>query len=388
MDAALSLRELDDVRRVLRNATLVLPDRQVAGDLVLARGRIAELTAPGRGAGAESWDLAGRVVTPGLVDLHTHGGWGVDFSTDTPARMASVAPHYARAGVVRLLLTLVSAPRAELLERVAAAAQACALCPAFAGLHLEGPFLARDRRGALPEAGILAYDAGLVEELQRASAGWLRVMTFAPEAIPPAEVRRIQAAGITLSIGHTDGDADATEAAIRAGVHRATHLCNAMPPIHHRAPGPVVALLNDTRVRVEVIADGQHLDDRMLRLILAAKGQGRVQVVSDSMPLAGLGAACGEFAGAEGASDGVCARRTDGTLAGSVTPLGAALARTGVALGLSPVALAHLGATTPALDLPHSHPGRIATGAPADLLILEPDGTVHAALRAGVRADG
>lgn len=379
---------VDETVQVLRNGTITLPDRSVAGDLILESGRIRSLAPAGQGRGEILWDLEGRRIAPGLIDLHTHGGWGVDFARDSVDRMVEAATLFAKAGVSRLLPTLYPGPIDWMLDRLAVCAEACEASSSLVGIHLEGPFLAKDRKGALPEAGILEFEPELFDRLLQASKGQLRIMTFAPDVVPVAWIRKIQSTGVTLSIGHTSASADETEAAIRAGVTRATHLCNAMPGIHHRDPGPIVSLLLDSRVRTEVIADGVHLDDRFLRLILQCKGLDGVIAVSDSMPLAGLGACTGEFAGVEIMSDGKRACRQDGALAGSVATLYQALERTQESLGLSAHERFRLGATAAAEDLPHSHLGRIATGAPADLVVLDKDDrTLLATLRAGQRID-
>lgn len=382
-----SRRGVDPRVRVLRNASAVLPSRTVSADVVIQSGRIQSLCPAESAVGDEIWDLRGRELGPALVDSHTHGGWGVDFATAGVDDMVRAARLYARAGVARLLPTLYPGPVDWMLERLRDLAQACERSPALVGIHLEGPFLAADRRGALPEAGILPFDSTLLDRLTEASAGWLRVMTFAPEAIPTERYRALQSRGLVLSIGHTSCDADRALDAVRAGVHRATHLCNAMPVMHHRAPGPVVPLLLDSRVRVEIIVDGIHLADPFLQLVLSLKPADRVLAVSDSMPLTGLGPAHGDFAGQSVQSDGARVTAADGTLAGSVTALLPALERTAAALGLSRTRLYQLGATAPAIDLPHSHPGRIATGAPADLVVFDHDGSLLATLRAGERAD-
>ncbi|MCI0652293.1 MAG: amidohydrolase family protein, partial [Planctomycetes bacterium] len=271
--------------RVLRNARLVLPDRAAVGDLVVRGKSIAALAPAGSARGDEIWDLEGFEVAPGAIDAHTHGGWGIDFARATAAEMAAAAREYARAGTTRLLITLYAAAEKEMLASLAEAARACEMSDAFLGIHLEGPFLARDLRGALPEAGLHPFEARLFERVFGAAAGKLRVMTFAPEAIPAGSLRKIQAHGIALSIGHTGATAEETEGALREGVARATHLCNAMAKLHHRRPGPIVPLLLDRRARVEAIADGEHLDDRVLEMILRLKGDAGVIAVSDSMPL-------------------------------------------------------------------------------------------------------
>ena len=355
--------------KVLRNAEVVLPDRTLLADMVL-RGPMVEALAPaGQGRGTEIYDLEGKRVTPGLIDVHVHGGWGVDFYRDDADTIATTAEKFLASGVTSVLLTLHPGPPKELLDRVHNAAEACDRSKVFAGIHLEGPFLAPDRKGALPSEGILAFDAELMEKLIDAARGKLRTLTFAPEAIPAPALRGLSSLGIGLSIGHTSADAAQTHAAIEAGARRCTHLCNAMPPIHHRDPGPILTALLDDRVRVEVICDGEHLDDRMIDLALRLKGPEGVIAVSDAMPLAGLGIAAGTFCGQEVQSDGVRATLADGTLAGSVALLPAALRRTATALNLSAPAVVALGSTAAARDLGLPRTGRIGSGCRADLAI-------------------
>ncbi len=369
--------------RVLRNAAVVLPDRMLLADLVI-RGPMVESLAPaGKGKGTEIYDLEGKRVTPGLIDAHIHGGWGVDFYRDEAETIAATGEKFLASGVTSVLLTLHPGPPDELLGRVQNAAAACELSPVFAGIHLEGPFVATDRKGALPEEGIVPYDPVYLKQLIDAARGKLRMMTFAPEALPSSALAQMRSLGIGMSIGHTSCDLAATEDAIRAGARRCTHLCNAMPPIHHRDPGPIVGLLLDHRVRVELICDGQHVDDQMIELALRLKGNDGVIAVSDAMPLAGMGTAAGTFCGQEVQSDGARATLADGTLAGSVTFLPEALRRTARALDLTPSRMVSLGSTAAARDLGLPRTGQIGSGCRADLAIWDGDQAVGT-LRGGL----
>ena len=415
---------VDIPRRILSGASLVLPDRVLVADLLVEGGSLIGVAPAGQGESravwssprsrpAEIWDVSGHTILPGLIDMHTHGGWGIDFSRASSEEILGTVEKYASVGVTRFLVTLVPSPLPELEAQLAAAATACQQHRAFLGIHLEGPFLCRDRRGALPEAGIVPYSSETFERLRLAANGFLRVMTFAPEAVPAEEIPRIRAAGVHLSIGHTSADAATTQRAIDAGVERATHLCNAMPPLHHREPGPLLPILRDHRVRAEVIVDGEHVCDEMIDLALQLKGREGIFAVSDSMPLA---VAPGEtppveeleFAGAWVRREEGRAVNTDGVLAGSVTHLLPALerrmrARLSESTDLrstSLCGLVELGATVPAADLRMTSTGRLARNTCADLVIVrgEPRALVEdaavsitnnivATIRRGERAD-
>ena len=368
--------------KVLRNAEVVLPDRVLLADLTWRGPMIDTLGPPEAGQGVEIYDLEGKRVTPGLIDLHVRGGWGVDFYRDDAEAIAATGEKFLASGVTTALITLHPGPPEEMIDRLANAARACELSPVFGGIHLEGPFLAADRRGALPEAGILPYDARLLERMMEVAGERLRMMTFAPEALPADALGGLHSQGVLLSIGHTSGDAASAEAAIAAGARRVTHLCNAMPPIHHRDPGPIVAALLDDRVRVELILDGQHLDDRIVSLIDRVKGRDGIIAVSDAMPLAGLGTAAGTFCHHEVQTDGTRATLADGTLAGSVTFLAEALTRTARALDWTPDRVVAAGCTAPALDLGLPRTGRLGKGCRADLVVWDNDAPI-ATLRGG-----
>ncbi len=255
---------------------LVLADRVVAPGWVRVEG--ATVTEAGEGAPpgpAERFAL----LVPGLVDLHVHGGGGAWFADD-PALAADF--HRAR-GSTTVVAGLVSAPLDVL------AAQVAALRPhveagTVAGVHLEGPFLAPSRCGAQDPAVLQPPSPAAVERLL--AAGPVAMVTLAPELDGGVDaVRRVRAAGAVAAVGHTDADYETTRRAVAAGASVATHLFNAMPPLHHREPGPVAALLEAPGVTLEVIADGRHLHPAVVRGVLAT---GRAALVSDAIAATGL----------------------------------------------------------------------------------------------------
>ncbi len=297
----------------------------------------------------------GLRAVPGFLDLQVNGVDGCDFASE-PSSMWDAGSRLARHGVTAFLPTIVSTPPGTVQSALAALA-AGPLEPRGAlplGLHIEGPFIASARRGAHDARHVRDPD---LEQLDAWVAGGARIVTVAPE-LPGglAAVERIVGSGAVASIGHTDADAEITRRAIDAGARMATHLFNAMPPLHHRAPGAAGAVLDDDRVTLGLIADGVHVDPVLLRLV-ARVAPSRVLLVSDA-----VAERLGE---AELIAD-EAARLGDGTLAGGTR---------GLDHGLRTFAAA-IGSMDAALDA--------VTVAPAGVLGLE-DG--RGVLRVGGRAD-
>ena len=276
---------------VLAGGRVVTPDGVLCPGWIELAGTTIEAIGPGEAPsqpGQAVTDLGGQWVLPGFVDMHVHGGGGLSF-TEGPAQDArGAAEFHLRHGSTSLVASLVTAPLAEL-ERRAAMLAGLAAAGVIAGLHLEGPFLAPARCGAQDPRYLLAPSVAVFERLRAAAAGYLKVITIAPELPGAAEVIKAAArAGVTVAVGHTDATADVTSAAVDAGATHATHLFNGMRPLHHREPGAAGALLCRDEVSCEVIADGVHLHDTTLRLAARAAGPGRLVLVTDAMAAAGM----------------------------------------------------------------------------------------------------
>jgi N-acetylglucosamine-6-phosphate deacetylase len=232
-------------------------------------------------------DLGAVTVVPGFVDTHVHGGGGASFSAGG-AETATAAALHRRHGTTTLVASLVTESPGDLLRQVSSLA-GDVRSGLIAGIHLEGPWLAEKRCGAHDPALLRDPDPEELDHVLRAGDGTIRMVTMAPERNGALEaIRRILDAGAVVAVGHTEATYRQTRTAIDAGATVATHLFNAMRPIHHREPGPVIALLEDPRVSVEVIADGVHIDPALYRHITASAGADRVSLVTDAMAAAGM----------------------------------------------------------------------------------------------------
>ncbi|WP_129339748.1 N-acetylglucosamine-6-phosphate deacetylase [Cellulomonas endophytica] len=362
-------------------------DGEVPDAWVLVRdGRIAAAGTGGPPApdDVEVVDVAGRLLVPGFVDLHGHGGGGASFDDGVGAARTALAVHRAH-GTTRSVLSLVARPVADLARSLAAVADLADEDPLVLGSHLEGPWLAPGRHGAHDPAHLLPPRPADVDALLAAARGTLRQVTLAPE-LPGADaaVRRLVGAGVVVAVGHTETDAAGAAAAFGAGATLLTHAFNAMAGIHHRAPGPVVAALRDPRVTLEVVLDGHHVDPSLVG-VLAAAAPGRLALVSDAM--AGAGAPDGDYRlGALDVTvhDGLATVAGTSTIAGSTLTLDTALRVAVQVVGLDLVAAVAALTATPAAALGLGHRlGRLRPRMAGDLVVLGDGLRVE-----GVWADG
>jgi N-acetylglucosamine-6-phosphate deacetylase len=365
----------------------ILSDRA----LILDGGRIVDVIADaGLPASLPRRALAGGLIAPGFIDLQVNGGGGVMLNdAPTSAAMAAIAAAHRRFGTTGLLPTLITDTEATTDAAIAAAAEAVRSAPGVLGLHLEGPHLAPARRGAHLPALMKPLDAAAVRRLKAAHAaiGTLFV-TMAVEQAPPDLIRDLAAAGIVVSLGHSDASHEAATAAIRAGARSVTHLFNAMSQLGSRAPGLVGAALDAGEAWCGIIADGHHVHPATLRLALRSKrGPGRLLLVTDAMATVGS-------AGDSFLLNGRIAQRRegrlvldDGTLAGSDIDMSAAVRYAVDHLDVSRDEALRMASFYPAQVIGHDdRRGRIAPGLAADIVHLDDGLRVQDTWIAGIAA--
>jgi N-acetylglucosamine-6-phosphate deacetylase len=319
-------------------------------------------------------DGASALLVPGFVDIHGHGGAGASYDAGSDAIAAVRALHLAH-GTTRAVLSLVTASIADLAERVAVVADLAETDATILGSHLEGPFLDPGHKGAHTEALLRAPTTADIDVLLEAGRGTIRQVTLAPELEGGLEaVRRFVDAGVAVAVGHTDADAETAQRAFDAGATILTHAFNAMPGIHHRAPGPVAAALRDRRVTLELIADGIHVHPSVMRIAFAS-APGRVALITDAMAAAGAGDGRYDLGGlAVDVTDGVARLAGGGSIAGSTLTQDDAVRRAvrevGVAIPEAVAAATHVPARAVGRghDLGSLHPGFLA-----DAVLLDDD---------------
>jgi len=268
-------------------------------------------------------DLGDATIVPGFVDLHVHGGGGGSYGGDRASVLVARDAHRAH-GTTSTLASLVTESPERLLAQVRRLAELCDERE-IDGIHLEGPWLSAARAGAHAPELLRDPDPTEIDALLAAGRGHIRMVTIAPE-LPGAmnAIRRFVEAGVIPAIGHTDADYRTTRRALAAGARAATHLFNAMRPLDHREPGPVLALMEDPRVAVELIADGVHLHPSLVAGLGEAVGQDRVLLVTDAMDAAAH--ADGDYRLGDlevQVRDGVARLAGSDTIAGSTTTMDA-----------------------------------------------------------------
>jgi N-acetylglucosamine-6-phosphate deacetylase len=330
-------------------------------------------------------DLAGAILAPGFVDIHMHGGAGLDVMRALPAELPHLNKFLATHGVTGYFPTTVAAPLDQtcaalerLADAIAAAPDANAAQARPLGIHLEGPFLSHKRRGVHPPEYLVEPTLEIFERLWQAARGQVRMMTIAPELPGALEVIAEAARRkVCVSIGHSDAVLEAARAGVRAGARHATHTFNAMRPLDHRDPGILAEVLTDNQLTADIIADGIHVAPEVVQLFLQAKGVERAVLITDATAAAGMPDGTYQLGPIQVlVKDGKCTM--DGKLAGSVLTMDRAVRNVTRFAGWSLQDAVRAATLNPARAVGLAQRcGVLAPGVEANLVVLSPSGEVR-----------
>ncbi len=324
-------------------------------------------------------DLQGAEVIPGLIDIHTHGNSGWDFSDGSSSGLRKMAAWYLAQGVTSFAPTSMTLPYDTLAAAFDTARSfaetAPAGCARMLGIHMEGPWLSAEKRGAQNEAYLKNPDLAAFRALYEGCGGWIRLVDVAPELPGALEFIRQAKQLCRVSVAHTSADYECARQAFAEGALHLTHLYNAMPPVNHRQPGVIPAAVEQEGLLAELICDGIHVHPAAVRLAFAMFGPARMILVSDSGPCAGLEEGTAFWLGGKPAKvSGGAGRLEDGTLACSAVSLWQCL-ENAVAFGIPRESAIRAATYNPACALGvQDRVGQIAQGLWADFVVCRESG--------------
>jgi N-acetylglucosamine-6-phosphate deacetylase len=371
---------------------LFTPKEEIKGALLFIEGCVIEAAATRAEreipANATVIDFGDAILAPGFVDIHMHGGAGIDVMNAAPDQLLHLNRFLPTHGVTGYLPTTVAAPidqTCRALEQLADTIESAATGPAKdtpaqalpLGIHLEGPFLSHKRRGVHPPEYLVEPTVALFDRLWQAARGHVSMMTIASELPGALEVIADAARrNVCVSIGHSDADLRAARAGVRAGARHATHTFNAMRPLDHRDPGILAEVLTNSQMSADIIADGIHVAPEIVKLFLHQKGIDRAVLITDAISAAGMPDGTYQLGPIQvEVKDGKCT--LDGKLAGSVLTMDRAVRNVTHFSDWSlqsAVRAATLNAAHAASLTKH---GQLATGAEANVVVLGPTGEVR-----------
>ncbi len=371
---------------LFQNGLVYLDGRFRSASLLVRAGKIAAIDAPPT-SDCRIVDLAGKMLVPGFLDIHTHGGGGVDVNAADGEGFATISRFFAAHGTTGWLCSILTDSEEQTLWSIAqarAAMDSPIRGAKLLGIHLEGPFLSPDYKGAMPEHLLRSGDAALFRRYQEAASGAVRYITVAPEVPGVVDMIRQIAGEVTVAIGHSGADYETAISAIDAGAKACTHTFNAMALFHQHRPAIMGAVL-ERDVWCEAICDGRHLHPGTVRMLLRCKGWDRVVAITDSIQAAGL--PDGQYKlGVNDVvvRDGDAVLADTGVRAGSTLTTGQALKNLVRFTGESVEKVIPLLTANPAKLIGLEGKGTIAPGMDADLVVLNETLDVCATYVAGL----
>jgi N-acetylglucosamine-6-phosphate deacetylase len=359
------------------------PTTEIKDAGILIREGVIEAIGPRAGmslpAGAQEIRATEKAAVPGFIDVHIHGAGGHDVMEGSAETLRVVTRKVSQYGTTSIVATTVTASTEQTLRAIEGIAayigqqhESDESRAEILGIHFEGPFISRERRGVHPSEWIQPPSAATLDKFLKAAAGNARMITIAPELLGAAPcIDAAREAGLVVSIGHTDATYEQARAAMARGARSATHVYNAMRPFSHRDPGVIGAVLTSPDINAELIADGVHVEEAAMKLLLLAKGAAHITLVSDGLSATGMPDGKYTLGGFEvTVSGGVC-RNAEGILAGSTLTLDRAL-RNIVALGIPVSDAVRMLTLNPATLLGiEFKKGSLRVGADADILLLD-----------------
>ena len=364
---------------IIRDAMIYSPDHSfVPGDLYIDGER---LTASSANADGEIVEATGLYALPGLLDLHFHGAVGYDLCDADPAGLQAIADFEAQHGVTAICPATMTFPEEKLREVMrCAAAHRNGQGADLVGINMEGPFINPDKAGAQDPQYVIQADVGMLERLQEAAGGLIRLVDVAPEIPGNLDFIRQMSDQVRISIAHTKTDYGMAAQAFKAGAKQLTHTYNAMPPMAHREPGPIPAGA-EYGSDAELIADGIHVHPAMVRLLFRLYGPEHILLISDSMRACGLPDGDYTLGGQAVTVRGKKAVLTEkpDTIAGSVTCLYDCMREAVINMGIPLEHAVQAASENPARALGVSRDyGTLSPGAYANVILADMELTIRA----------
>ncbi|MFB9328300.1 N-acetylglucosamine-6-phosphate deacetylase [Paenibacillus aurantiacus] len=362
----------------ISNVRVALRDEMIEqASVVIEEGRIAAVVREEKGSHTDlqpgHWDGQGKLLIPGMIDVHIHGARGFDMMDGTTRSIEEVSIVCAETGCTSFLATSVSSTIEQLTEMVQNVAKVAGreAGARIAGIHMEGPYLNVKRKGMQNERYLRHPDLAELQSILAIAGNRMKMVTLAPELPGALEmIAYLTKRGIIVAVAHSDATYEEAKLAFATGASHITHCFNGMRPIHHRDPGLIAAAFEEEKVSLQAIVDGVHLHPAIVRLMHRIKGPDGVVLITDALQAMGLGDGRYQFGGHETeVVDGV-ARLQDGTLASSTVTMNVALRNT-VELGIPLHEAIAMATRTPADILGLSGKGRIEERADADLVLLD-----------------
>ena len=368
-----------DKKTIISNGTIITPFQSLENKAIsIEKGKITaikERKVMDIPAGVEIIDAGGKFVAPGFIDIHVHGGGGSDIMDGKYEAVKQVATTHSRFGTTAFLPTTMTMSKDKIIGSLKSIHEAFIKGTGAAeilGVHLEGPYISSEKKGAQKEKDIKKASIGEFLEFNQASGNLIRIVTLAPEMPGAIDfIRWLHKQGVIVSVGHSNATYKQVQEGIKAGLTHVTHTFNAMRGFNHREPGVVGAALSSPKLILEMIADGIHLHPVAMKILIKIKEIGKIVLITDAMRAASKPEGTYNLGGQEVTVVRGQARLKDGTLAGSVLTMDKAVCNMVDKVGVSLTEAIQMATASPARCLGvESKKGSLEPGKDADIVIL------------------